>query len=137
MNYLYIGIAILLIASYFAYSFFQDKNRTWEFIEVPEAAKELKSNKFAIFIDVREDDELLETGRIPGAVHIPLGRLSSEKSHLDSIINEDSKIIVYCRSGGRSKRGASIISGFGFPNVYSMNGGMMKWLSSKKKVEPK
>jgi rhodanese-related sulfurtransferase len=137
MNYFYIGIAILLIASYFAYSYFQDRDRTWEFIEVPEAAKELKSNKFVIFIDVREDDELFETGRIPGAVHIPLGQLSSERSHLDSIIGEDSKIIVYCRSGGRSKRGASIISKFGFPNVYSMNGGMMKWIALGNKVEPK
>ncbi len=137
MNYIYIGIAILIFASYFAYSFFQNQNREWEFIEVVDAAKELKTNKFAIFIDVREDDELFETGRVPGAVHIPLGKLSKEKAHLDSIINKDSKIIVYCRSGRRSQKGANIISGFGFENVYSMNGGIMKWIASKKKVEPK
>ena len=73
-------------------------------------------------IDVREEDEY-DDGHLINAYNIPLSRLVS-------IINEnisiDSKIIVYCRSGNRSKSAQDMLNEMGYTNVYDM-GGIMNW----------
>lgn len=54
----------------------------------------------SILIDVRETDELLETGFVPGAVHVSMSTLTVEDNTLTD--NKDKTIYVMCRSGKRS-----------------------------------
>lgn len=72
-------------------------------------------------VDVREDDEVA-TGMIPGAVHIPLGQLSTRLAELDSA----RETITVCRSGRRSLHAAQALADAGF-HVASMSGGMNQW----------
>ncbi|WP_338652029.1 rhodanese-like domain-containing protein [Lysinibacillus sp. Y5S-8] len=72
-------------------------------------------------IDVREVDEV-ETGHIPGVIHIPLGLLEFRLHEL----NKNEPYIMVCRSGGRSGRATQILESNGFI-VSNMAGGMLAW----------
>ncbi|QUW22929.1 rhodanese-like domain-containing protein [Sporosarcina sp. Marseille-Q4063] len=72
-------------------------------------------------IDVREVDEV-QAGKIPGALHIPLGLVEFKMQDLD----KSKEYILVCRSGGRSARAAKFLEDYGF-NVINMTGGMLEW----------
>ncbi|MGA3215968.1 MAG: rhodanese-like domain-containing protein [Acidimicrobiales bacterium] len=90
---------------------------------VPDAAARLLEEG-AVLIDVREPEEWL-VGRAPQAVHIPLGELGSRVSELPS----DRKLIMVCRSGGRSGRAALALVQYGLTAV-NLAGGMQAWKSA-------
>lgn len=92
-------------------------------ISPAQAATQL-SEKKAVIIDVREDQEWQES-HIPGAIHIPLGQLQSRLSELEPYKN--SPVITQCRSGGRSVKAADQLKTAGFSNVHSMDGGIKAW----------
>lgn len=93
---------------------------TWQEISIAQA--EQKRTDGALMLDVREQDEW-DTLHIPGATLIPLSTLPTHLSELP----KDQEIVVYCRSGNRSKSGAEILSQAGFTNVSSMAGGITEW----------
>ena len=72
-------------------------------------------------IDVREVDEV-ETGHIPGVIHIPLGLLEFRMHELD----KNQPYIMVCRSSARSGRAAQFLASRGF-DVTNMDGGMLTW----------
>lgn len=73
-------------------------------------------------IDVRQPGEY-EKGHLPGARLIPVGQMDERLEELDP-----GKItIVYCATGLRSRAVASILARAGFPEVYSMTGGINAW----------
>ncbi len=74
-------------------------------------------------LDVREDAEIA-AGTIPGAVHIPLGQLSTRLAELDPA----RETITVCRSGRRSLHAAQVLAAAGF-HAASMSGGMNQWSS--------
>lgn len=74
-------------------------------------------------IDVREIDEF-DGGHLEKAINIPVGEIQKIKDR--DFINEDSKIIVYCRSGNRSKIAQAKLMELGYTNVYDM-GGILDW----------
>lgn len=86
-----------------------------------EVQEQLEAGKELHLIDVREDDEVAE-GKIPGAVHIPLGELPIQMHDLD----ESTPYILVCRSGGRSGRAQEIMADEGY-DVTNMAGGMLAW----------
>ena len=75
----------------------------------------------ACILDVREDFEVDE-GMIPGALHIPMGKLQGRLSDLDLAV----PVIVVCRSGNRSARVADALNGADF-SADTMAGGMIAW----------
>ncbi|WP_226037605.1 rhodanese-like domain-containing protein [Aquibacillus saliphilus] len=81
----------------------------------------LKKEENLNIIDVREVDEI-ETGKIPSAIHIPLGLLEFRMHELD----KSKEYIMVCRSGGRSGRASQFLESQGF-NVINMTGGMLDW----------
>ena len=93
---------------------------TWEEISVAEA--EARYSAGAFMLDVRQPEEWEEI-HIPGATLIPLGELSQRLGELP----KDQEIVVYCRSGNRSKSGAEILAKTGFSGVTSMAGGITQW----------
>ncbi|MEY8748865.1 rhodanese-like domain-containing protein (plasmid) [Niallia taxi] len=79
-----------------------------------------EGKKFNI-IDVREVDEVA-TGKIPGAVNIPLGLIEFRMHELE----KTNEYIMVCRSGARSGRATQFLKEYGF-NVMNMTGGMLAW----------
>ena len=74
-------------------------------------------------IDVREPAEYVE-GHVPGAMLIPLAQLPARKAE----VANDGPVYVICRSGNRSKVGASVLDAAGYDAV-SVDGGTMAWIS--------
>ncbi|EKN66864.1 rhodanese-like domain-containing protein [Schinkia azotoformans] len=72
-------------------------------------------------IDVREDFEVA-TGKIPGAVHIPIGYIEFRMDELD----KSKEYIIVCHSGARSGAVTRFLEGHGF-NATNMSGGMVEW----------
>jgi rhodanese-related sulfurtransferase len=73
----------------------------------------------AMLIDVRSEGEFA-SGSIKNAVNIPLNEISNQKNKFKN--NEN--IVVFCRSGMRSKQAQSILKQVGFENVF--NGGSLQ-----------
>ncbi len=86
-----------------------------------EVQQRLENNETLNLIDVRETDEVA-TGKIPGAMNIPLGLLEFRENELD----KNKEYIMICRSGGRSGQATQYLEEQGF-KVKNMAGGMLDW----------
>jgi rhodanese-related sulfurtransferase len=71
-------------------------------------------------LDVREANEVAESGMLPNAVHIPLGELRDRLAELP----HDRKILVYCQKGLRGYLAACALKGSGFDGVANLRGGI-------------
>ncbi len=65
--------------------------KTAERIAIPELKKRLDSSKDIVIVDVREKKEVAESGRIPGALHIPIGQV---EKHMEDF-RKDTDIVFY------------------------------------------
>lgn len=89
-----------------------------------EEAKKMMDTQQTIILDVREQDEF-DAGHIPGAVLLPVGMVSGETAA--AVIPElDSVVLVYCRSGNRSKTASDALAELGYTNIYEF-GGINTW----------
>lgn len=73
-------------------------------------------------VDVREPSEVAE-GTLPGAINIPLGDLVDRIGELD----KTRRVVVLCRSGGRSTRASEYLTAVGFDDVVNLAGGMLAY----------
>ena len=89
-----------------------------------EEAKEMMDTQDVIILDVREQDEY-DSGHIPGAVLLPVGTIDEETA-AEVIPETDSTVLVYCRSGNRSKTASSTLAELGYSNIYEF-GGINTW----------
>ncbi|WP_370221818.1 rhodanese-like domain-containing protein [Cytobacillus sp.] len=85
-----------------------------------DAEQKIAAGKPLNLIDVREVDEIKE-GKIPLAIHIPLGLIEFRMHELDN-----KEYVMVCRSGSRSGLAARFLESQGF-SVINMSGGMMNW----------
>ncbi|OUO65623.1 sulfurtransferase [Anaerotruncus colihominis] len=85
-----------------------------------EEAKEMMDSQKVIILDVREQDEY-DSGHIPGAVLLPVGTIA-ETTAAETIPEKDSTVLVYCRSGNRSKTASSTLAELGYTNIYEFGG---------------
>lgn len=79
----------------------------------------------AFIIDVREDEEVFETGTIKGAVHIPMMTVPNNLNK----IPKDREIYILCRSGRRSYEVASYLNELGY-DVINLSGGIIEYKGS-------
>ncbi len=89
-----------------------------------EEAKEMMDTQEVIVLDVREQNEY-DSGHIPGAVLLPVGTID-EDTAAAVIPEKDSTVLVYCRSGNRSKTASSALAELGYTNIYEF-GGINTW----------
>jgi adenylyltransferase/sulfurtransferase len=90
-----------------------------------ETAKELLA-RGAHLLDVREIFEF-ESGHVDNAISLPLSQLPFvAKERLSSLASEK-PLVVYCKSGKRSLAALSILQQLGYPNCYSVAGGIEAW----------
>ena len=88
-----------------------------------EAKKIMDSGAPHIVLDVREQDEYDE-GHIPNAILIPYTEIDTMAEGI--LTDKDAQILVYCRSGRRSKIAAESLANLGYTNVKEF-GGIIDW----------
>jgi sulfur-carrier protein adenylyltransferase/sulfurtransferase len=87
----------------------------------------------AVVVDVREAEEL-QSGKLPGARHVPRGYL---ESRIEGAVPDRSQhVILYCASGSRSAYAArTLVEDLGYEHVESMRGGITLWKDRGYEVE--
>ena len=96
-----------------------------EYTQIPQdLAKEMmRADDSLVVVDVRTQDEYAE-GHIPGAICIP--NESIVDAQPEELPDLGQTILVYCRSGRRSKEAAQKLADMGYTNVYEF-GGIIDW----------
>ncbi|MFO1380796.1 MAG: rhodanese-like domain-containing protein [Chitinivorax sp.] len=98
----------------------------------PDAARLLIEQQGAIVLDVRSGVELA-TGRLPGAMHIPLGELENRLAELEAW--RDKPVVVNCQMGGRSLSACQLLKKHGFSDIYNLKGGIAAWRQASLPVQ--
>ena len=84
-----------------------------------------------LLVDLREIQELLELGTIPGAKHVPRGMLEfwadPSSPYFRDWFAEDKKIILFCAGGGRSVYATLALQDMGFKDVSHLEVGFNGW----------
>jgi rhodanese-related sulfurtransferase len=119
LTWLWIGLGVLLLA---VIGILALTPKATPSVEIPPAQAYAKLQQGAFFLDVRTQEEW-DQAHIKGSTLIPLDELQNRLGELPR--NKD--IVVVCRSGNRSLKGAAILQQAGFKNVVSMSGGLQAW----------
>ncbi|MDO4469954.1 MAG: rhodanese-like domain-containing protein [Bacillota bacterium] len=99
------------------------ENNSYRQIDMEEAEKIMKEEKDYIILDARTPEEY-EEGHIPHAINIPNETISTKT--IPELPDKDQLILVYCRSGNRSKQAAGKLSKLGYSNIVEF-GGIIDW----------
>ena len=121
---LLVMIAIFMVSGCRAQEVSEMKNKYGYTQISQEKAKEMmEKDDGHVIVDVRREDEYAE-GHIPDAINIPNERISTGMPSQLPDLNQI--ILVYCRSGNRSKDASEKLARIGYTNVYEF-GGINTW----------
>ena len=101
----------------------KDQGAVYMNITAEKAKKIMDSEEGYIILDVREQDEY-DAGHIPGAILIPYTQIEEKANEM--LQDKDQLILVYCRSGRRSKIAAEALAELGYTNIKEF-GGIIDW----------
>ena len=92
-------------------------------ISMDEAVTMMEEETDYIILDVRRPDEFADK-HIPNAINVPNETIGEEE--IPELPDKDQMILVYCRSGNRSKQASEKLAALGYTNVYEF-GGINDW----------
>ena len=99
------------------------KNNTYRQISVNEAVYMMEQESDYIILDVRRPDEFA-AGHIPGAINVANESIGT--ADIPQLPEKDQLIMVYCRSGRRSKEASEKLVKLGYTNIVEF-GGILDW----------
>lgn len=137
-------IALLICTGFFIYKV-NNKNKTTKstnstttsttktneirHVSMDDIVKIMNENKNYVIVDVRTPDEYKE-GHIPNAINIPNETIINETIY-NKLKDKNQLILIYCRSGSRSRQAAYKMQKLGYTNLVDF-GGIINW---KGKIE--
>ena len=115
------SLLLLLIVSLAGCGSREEENTaSYQQITAEEAKSMMDEQPDAVVLDVREQDEY-DAGHIPGAVLLPVGTINEETA-ASAIPEKDAVVLVYCRSGNRSKTASQALVDLGYTQIYEFGG---------------
>lgn len=99
------------------------KENSYTQISMDEAVSMMETEQDYIILDVRTLEEFKEK-HIPGAICVPNETIGN--AEIPSLPDKEQMILVYCRSGNRSKQAAQKLADMGYTNIYEF-GGINDW----------
>ena len=112
-------MALLLLAGCGA----QSEESTYRQVNAEEADSMMEEESGYIILDVRTAQEYSEK-HIPGAINIPNETIGTED--IPELPDKEQLILVYCRSGNRSKQASEKLVKLGYTNIVEI-GGINSW----------
>ena len=100
-----------------------NQTTTYRQISMDEAVTMMAEETGYIILDVRRADEFAE-GHIPGAINVANESIGTDE--LPELPDKNQLIMVYCRSGRRSKEAAEKLVKLGYTNIVEF-GGILDW----------
>ena len=119
MKNICLALFILILSSSCIFS----KGEGYKRISMDEAKTLMEKEEGYILLDVRTKGEY-ESGYIPGAINIPLSDI--DEKIISFLPDKSQMILVYCRSGNRSREASDKLSKLGYSNVLEI-GGINAW----------
>ncbi len=115
-------LAILLLAGCTTPSG-TDGDITYKQVSMSDAITMMENEDGYIILDVRRSDEFA-SGHIPNAINIPNENIGEDE--IEELPDKDQLILVYCRSGNRSKQASEKLVKLGYSNIVEF-GGINNW----------
>ena len=110
-----------------------------ENIGVDDLRRELASGDDLLLVDIREIQERVDKGTIPGSRHAPRGMLEfwadPASPYFRDWFTEDRRTILFCAGGGRSVYATKALNDMGFTNVANFSPGFGGWEAAGGDVE--
>lgn len=123
-KYIKIFVSTLLISlSLFSITACSGASATYEQISSQQAKNLMDTESDYIILDTRTEEEFAQS-HIPNAVLIPHYEIAQRAEK--ELPNKDQLILVYCRSGNRSKQASQALADLGYTNVKEF-GGIIDW----------
>ena len=102
-------------------------------------AYQMVQNKNCNLVDIRESNELENTGSVEGAIHIPRGMLEvyldpNSPIFQNGKIDQNKEFVLFCAGGVRSALAAKSLKDMGYQKVSHIDGGFGSIASSKFKI---
>lgn len=101
----------------------QGQTNSYRQITIDEAVIMMEQEQGYIILDVRRPDEFAE-GHIPNAINVPNESIGTDA--ISELPNKEQLIMVYCRSGRRSKEASEKLVKLGYTNIVEF-GGILDW----------
>lgn len=109
--------------------------------EVPKIGREAAEAMIAegaLLLDVRDAQEVVQAGKVPGAHHVSRGmlefRADVSSPFYDPEFRTDRAVILYCGAGGRAALAGKVLKEMGFAEVHNL-GGFKDWMEAGHPVE--
>jgi len=100
---------------------------------------EMSSNPDLLLIDLREMQEVVDLGTIPGAKNVARGMLEfwadPASPYYRDYFGEDKRIVTFCAGGGRSVYATLALKEMGYQNVAHLEAGFNGWKKAGCKVQ--
>ena len=119
MKKICLALFILILSSSCIFS----KGEGYKRISMDEAKTLMEKEEGYILLDVRTKGEY-ESGYIPAAINIPLSDI--DEKIISFLPDKSQMILVYCRSGNRSREASDKLSKLGYTNILEI-GGINAW----------
>ena len=120
MKWIPILMALLLLSGCAAQA---QKEQSYRQINMDEAIAMMEAESDYIILDVRTPEEFSEK-HIPGAINVANETIGSKE--IPELPDKDQMILVYCRSGNRSKQASEKLIALGYTNIVEF-GGINDW----------
>ena len=110
-----------------------------ENLSVDDFLGELRDREDLLLLDLRELQERVDLGTIPGSKHVPRGMLEfwadPESPYYRDYFDEHKRIVVFCAGGGRSVYATLALEDMGYRDVAHLAEGFRGWKESGQTVE--
>jgi rhodanese-related sulfurtransferase len=102
-----------------------EANATVPKLSAAEAAEKIRSGSVLV-VDVRDQHEVQQSGKVKGAVNVSRGmlefRADPESQYHSSAFQKDKTILLHCASGGRSALAGKTLQDMGYTAVFNIGG---------------
>ena len=108
-------------------------------LSVEDLKKEMESNPDLLLLDIREIQEHVDLGTIPGSTHCSRGMMefwaSPASPYFREYFQEHRRTVLYCAGGGRSVLSTLALMGMGYTNVAHLEEGFGGWKKAGEDIQ--
>ena len=110
-----------------------------ENLSIADLKKEMEEHPDLLLLDIREIQERVDLGTIPGSIHAARGMLefwaSPASPYYRDYFQEDRRTVLFCAGGGRSVFATLALLDLGFTNVAHLEEGFAGWQKAEEPIE--
>ena len=122
-----------------AWSLVDEAKERTENLTIPQLKAEFASDADVLLVDIREIQERVDLGTIPGSKHVPRGMLEfwadPQSEYYRQYFQPERRTVLFCAQGGRSALAADTLTKMGFSNVAHLEPGFNGWKEAGEEIE--